>query len=184
MGASGTSGNAKGEGESNAAARTPLHWGLAAALVIISSAVAYKIIKSDGQIDVKGGLDGVQVKITQAQKTIASAQQEVSDAQHQLDAREGSLKQQEQELRDREAKVQELLASLDKTDKATPAPRSLTPQQAQVELKKLRAAPPLAAGAPEPEAVKSRIEKLDRLKANLGQTSIELKAAAQPIVAQ
>lgn len=148
--------------------------------MVVSSAVAYKIVKSDGQIDVKGGLDGVQVKITQAQKTIASAQQEVSDAQQQLDAREASLKQQEQALREREAKVQELLVSLDKTDKTTPAPRPLTPQQAQVELKKLRAAPPLAASAPEPQAVKSRIERLDRLKATLGQTSLELKAAAPP----
>jgi hypothetical protein len=90
------------------------------------------------------------------------------------------LKEQEQALHGREAKVQELLASLDKTDKTTPAPRSLTPQQVQVELKKLRLAPPLAAGAPEPIAVKSRIEKLDRLKDNLGQTSLELKAVAQP----
>ena len=67
-----------------------------------------------------------------------------------------------------------------RTDKTTPARGLLTPQQAQLELKKLRAAPPLAAGAPEPQAVKSRIEKLDRLKATLGQTSLELKAAAPP----
>jgi chromosome segregation ATPase len=175
---------AKTEAESDGAsaqARKPLYWGLAVAMVIVSSAVSYKIVKSDGQVDVKGGLDGIQVKISQAQKTIASAQQEVTDAQRQLDTRETSLQQQEQALHEREAKVQDLLASLDKTDKTTPAPRLLTPQQAQVELKKLRSSPPPLAAAPEPVAVKSRIEKLDRLKDNLGQTSIELKAVARPM---
>lgn len=158
--------------------RTPLFWGLAIAIVIISAAVAYRIIKTDGAIDVTGGVDGIQVKISQAQKTILSAQQEVSDAQHQLDARETDLKQREQTLQQREAKVQELLASM---DKATPASRMLTPQQAQVELKKLRAAPAAAvATAPEPVAVKARLEKLDQLRATLGKTSTELKAASKP----
>jgi chromosome segregation ATPase len=172
-------GAAEGE-RASAEARTPLYWGLAVALVVISGAVAYRIVKSDGQIDVKGGLDGVQVKITEAQKTIASAQQEVTDAQHQLDARETALNGQERALREREAKVQELLARLDNT---TPAPSKLTPEQARLELKSLRATPLAAAAAPEPLAVKSRIEKLDRLKATLGQTSVELKAAAGPSAA-
>jgi chromosome segregation ATPase len=181
-------GAAEGE-RASAGARTPLYWGLAVAMVVISGAVAYRIVKSDGQIDVKGGVDGIQVKITEAQKTIASAQQEVTDAQHQLDARETALKGQEQALHDREAKVQELLARLDKsdttdrTDKTTPAPNRLTPEQARQELKSLRATPLAAAPAPE-LAVKSRIEKLDRLKATLGQTSVELKAAAGPSVAR
>jgi chromosome segregation ATPase len=170
---------AAAEGErGGGAARSPLYWGLAVAMVIISAAVAYRIVKSDGQVDVKGGLDGIQVKITEAQKTIASAQQEVTDAQRQLDAREAALTSQQQALHDREAKVQELLARLDKTDKTTPAPSKLTAEQAQLELKSLRATPISAGAAPEPLAVKSRIEKLDRLKATLGQTSVELKAAA------
>ena len=171
-----TAGAAQAEDKS-AADRRPIYWALAIGLVLVSAAVSYKIVKSDGSVDVKGGVDGIQVKITQAQKTIESAQQEVSDAQHQLIAREASLKQQEQSLRDREAKVQELLASVDKT---TTAPRTLTPQQAQLELKKLRAEPSVAAGVPEPIAVKSRIEKLDQLKGALGKTSIELKAASKP----
>ncbi|MES1184778.1 MAG: hypothetical protein ABUL60_13270 [Myxococcales bacterium] len=175
-------GAADGE-RASASARTPLYWGLAVALVVISGAVAYRIVQSDGQIDVKGGLDGIQVKITEAQKTIASAQQEVTDAQHQLDARETALNSQERALREREAKVQELLARLDKTDKTTPAPSKLTPEEARLELKNLRTTPLAAGAAPEPLAVKSRIEKLDRLKATLGQTSVELKAAAGPSAA-
>jgi chromosome segregation ATPase len=171
-----TAGAAQADDKS-AADRRPIYWALAIGLVLVSAAVSYKIVKSDGSVDVTGGVDGIQVKITQAQKTIESAQQEVSDAQRQLDAREASLKQQEQSLREREAKVQELLASIDKT---TTAPRTLTPQQAQLELKKLRAAPPVAAGAPEPVAVAARIEKLDQLKGALGKTSIELKAAVKP----
>lgn len=168
---------AEGEGGTGAT-RMPLYWGLAVALVIISAAVAYRIVKSDGPVDVKGGLDGIQVKISEAQKTIASAQQEVTDAQRQLDAREAALAGQEQALHEREAKVQELLARLDKTDQTTPAPSKLTPEQARLELKSLRATPIPAGAAPELLAVKSRIEKLDRLKATLGQTSVELKAAA------
>ena len=175
-----TSVEGKSDGKAANAMRNPISWALAVGLVLVFAAVAYRIVKSDGSVDVKGGVDGIQVKITQAQKTIESAQQEVSDAQRQLAAREAALKQQEQSLRDREAKAQELLASLDKT---TTTPRTLTPQQAQVELTKLRAQPPVAVTAPEPVAVKSRIERLDQLKGALGKTSIELKAASKPAAA-
>lgn len=163
--------------EKGGAEKKPLWWSLAFGIGVLSLAVAYKIVKSDGQVDFQGGVDGIQVKVSQAQQTIASAQQEVADAQKQLDDRESRLKAQEQALQDRETKVQELLASLDHTEKA---PAKLTAQQAQTELKKLRATPPVAAGVPAPEqvAVKDRIDKLNELRSNLDKTSVELKAAA------
>jgi DNA repair exonuclease SbcCD ATPase subunit len=184
MGESAVASKAEAE-EKSGGDRTPLFWGLAIAIVVVSVAVAYRIVKTDGAIDVTGGVDGIQVKISQAQKTIASAQQEMSDAQHQLETRETELKQREQTLQERETKVQELLASL---EKATPASRTLTPQQAQqaqVELKKLRMAPAAAVvTAPEPVAVKARLEKLDQLRDTLGKTSTELKAASKPVAPQ
>lgn len=167
--------------ESGGSERKPLWWALAFGVVVLSCAVSYKIVKADGQVDFQGGADGIQVKISQAQKTIASAQQEVADAQKQLDERESHLKQQETALQEREAKVAELLASLDHTDKAA---AKLTAQQAQTELKKLRTAPPLAAaaGAGAASPVKVRIDKLGELRSDLDKTSAELKAASKPAV--
>lgn len=155
--------------------RKPLWWALAFGVVVLSCAVSYKIVKADGQVDFQGGADGIQVKISQAQKTIASAQQEVADAQKQLDEREAHLKAQESALQEREAKVDELLASIDHTDKT---PTKLTTQQVQTELKKLRTAPPLAAGMGAPNPVKVRIDKLGELRSDLDKTSAELKAAS------
>lgn len=171
--------------EKSGTEKKPLWWGLAAGVVILSVAVAYKIVKSDGNVDFQGGMDGIQVKISQAQKTIASAQQEVADAQKQLDEREAQLKTQQQALQEREAKVQELLASLDKTE--TSVPRKLTAAQVQTEIKKLRAAPPVAAaGAAAPASakpMKASIDKLTELRESLDKTNGELKAAAQPAAA-
>lgn len=93
-----------------------------------------------------------------------------------VDAREASLNQRAQNPQDREAKVQELLASL---DKSVFTPRALSPQQAQLELKQLRSAPPPVAAAPEPVAVKSRLEKLDPLRGALGKASVELEAVTK-----
>ncbi|HVY30267.1 MAG TPA: hypothetical protein VHB79_27105 [Polyangiaceae bacterium] len=166
--------------ESGGSERKPLWWALAFGVVVLSCAVAYKIVKADGQVDLQGGADGIQVKISQAQKTIASAQQEVADAQKQLDEREAHLKEQERALQDREAKVAELLASIDQTDKT---PAKLTTQQVQTELKKLRTAPPLAAGMGAASPVKVRIDKLGELRNDLDKTSAELKAAGAKVPA-
>jgi len=168
--------------EKDGAEKKPLWWGLAAGTVILSLAVGYRIVTGNGAVDIQTGADGIQVKISQAQKTIESAQEEVSSAQQQLKDRESALSRREQALSEREAKVQELIASLDKTS-LTPVPHPLTPQQAQAELKKLRASPPVAAAAPMPvetTPVKSRLEKLDQLRSVLAKTNTELNAAKAP----
>jgi chromosome segregation ATPase len=164
--------------EKSGAERKPLWWALAFGIGVLSLAVAYRIVKSDGNVDFQGGMDGIQVKISQAQKTIASAQQEVADAQKQLDERDALLKAREQAMTERETKVQELLASLDK-----PAAPPQQVHEAQTQLRKLRATVTPPPAAPEPTAMKVRIEKLDELRANLNKTNAALGAAAKPAAA-
>jgi DNA repair exonuclease SbcCD ATPase subunit len=171
--------------EKDGAEKKPLWWGVAAGTVILSLAVGYRIVTGSGDVNIQTNGDGIQVKITEAQKTIESAQEELRSAQQQLKDRESALGKREQALNEREAKVQELIASLDKTT-PSPSPHPLTPQQAQAELKKLRASPPVAAAAPMPvEAtpVKSRLEKLEQLRSVLVKTNTELNAAKAPAAA-
>src|SRR6185436_12908456 len=149
----------------NGGEKQPLWWGLAVAMVILSLAVAYKIVKSDGQVDFEGGLDGIQVKVSQAQKTIASAQQEVTAAEKQLDERDAALKAREQALSEREGKLQELIATLDRNQPQATPRTAMSP--ARAELEKLRAAPLPSAVAPEPVAVKARIDKLSEFRDTL-----------------
>lgn len=156
--------------------RRPLWYGVAAGIVILSVAVGYRIVQSDGAVDFSGGVDGIQIKISQAEKDIASAQREMVAAQQRLDEREGALKKTELELRAREAKVQELLASL--TPEPSVVPR-LTPKQVRVELEKLQAAP-LATPTPSAMAVKPQLDKLEALRGSLRRTNSELEAAAKP----
>jgi septal ring factor EnvC (AmiA/AmiB activator) len=168
----------EGADQKNGGEKKPLWWGLAVAMVILSSAVAYKIVKSDGQVDFEGGIDGIQVKVSQAQKTIASAQQEVTAAQKQLDERDTALKAREQALSEREGKLQELIATLDRSQQQAAPRAALSP--ARTELAKLRAAPLPAPVAPEPVAVKARIDKLSEFRDTLDKTNVALKAAAKP----
>jgi chromosome segregation ATPase len=156
--------------------RRPLWYGIAAGVVILSMAVGYRVVNTQGSVDFKGGVDGIQIKVSQAEKVIESAEREMKAAQQQLDEREAALKKAEQDLRARELKVQELLAGLTPTPSAAPR---LTPKQARVELEKIQAAP-LSTPLPN-TAVKSRLEKLEELRGNLQKTNTELKAAAQPV---
>src|SRR5262245_57417654 len=119
--------------------RRPLYYAGAFAIVVITLVVSYRLLKTEGAIDVKGGLDGIQIKISEAQRTIDAAQQQMTEAQRQLDQREAALRASEEALRAREAKVESLLAS------ATPTPAAPTPRismrEARVELEKITAAP-------------------------------------------
>jgi chromosome segregation ATPase len=156
--------------------RRPLWYGIAAGIVILSSAVSYRIIKSDGPVDFSGGVNGIEVKISQAQKTIESAQREMSAAQEQLDERAAALKKMEKELHEREARIDQLLASLTPTPSAAPR---LSVKQARAELEKIQAQPVAMAPA-EPMAVKPRLDKLEELRTSLQKTNTELKAAGRP----
>jgi chromosome segregation ATPase len=160
--------------------RRPLYYAGAFAIVVITLVVSYRILKTDGAIDVKGGLDGIQVKISEAQRTIDAAQQQMADAQRQLDQREAALRASETELRAREAKVESLLAGMTTTP-AAPTPR-LSPREARVELEKITAAPAIV---PAPSALPARpqLEKLGELRDKLGKTNIEIKTAAKPLAA-
>ena len=156
--------------------RRPLWYGIAVGIVILSMAVGYRVVNSQGPVDFKGGVDGIQIKVSHAEKVIESAEREMKAAQQQLDEREAALKKAEQDLRAREVKVQELLASLTPTPSAAPR---LTVKQARVELEKIQAAP---LSSPMPSmAVKPRLDKLEELRGNLQKTNTELKAAAQPL---
>lgn len=156
--------------------RRPLWYGIAVGIVILSTAVGYRVVNSQGPVDFKGGVDGIQIKVSQAEKVIESAEREMKAAQQQLDEREAALKKREQELREREGKVQELVAGLGPTPSGAPR---LTTKQARVELEKLQAAP---LSSPMPSmAVKPRLEKLEELRGSLQKTNTELKAAAKPV---
>jgi hypothetical protein len=162
--------------------RRPLWYGVAAGIVILSVAVGYRIVSGSEQVDFSGGVDGIQIKISQAEKAIESAQREMKAGQQQLNEREAALRKAEQELRARESKLQELLANL--SPPATPTPSAgatprLTPKQVRVELEKLQAAPVTSPTPPAME-VKPQLERLDELRGSLHRTGTELKAAARP----
>src|SRR5688572_12975429 len=159
--------------------RRPLWYGVAAGIVILSVAVSYRIVQSEGAVDFSGGVDGIQIKISKAERDIESAQREMSAAQQRLDEREAALKKSELDLRAREAKVQGLLASLSPEPSAGPR---LTPKQVRVELEKLQAAP-LATPTPSAMAVKPQLDRLEALRGSLRKTNTELEAAAKPLPA-
>src|SRR5689334_6210453 len=143
--------------------RRPLWYGVAAGIVILSVAFGYRIVNGNEQVDFSGGVDGIQIKISQAEKAIESAQREMKAGQQQLNEREAALKKAESELRTREAKLQELLSSL--TPPAGPTPVAgatprMTPKQVRAELEQLQAAP-LASPTPSTMEVKPRLEKLE-----------------------
>lgn len=165
-----------GKGADSGSERRPFWYAVSAAIVILALALAYRIAKGDGQVDVSGGADGIQVKISQAQKTIASAQQEMAAAQRQLDERQAALAKAEQALQERDQQLQALIAQL--TRSAASSQPQLSPKQAEAELKRLRgSALPLSTG--NPMLVKPRLEKLDELSRTLGKTSSELSVAAK-----
>jgi small-conductance mechanosensitive channel len=167
-------------GQAKSDDRRPLYYAGAFAIVVITLAVAYRIVGSSGAIDVKGGLDGIQVKISEAQKTIESAQQQMTDAQRQLDQREAALRASEEALRAREAKVETLLAGMTTTP-AAPTPR-LSVREARVELDKITAAPSVLP-APSASPARPQLEKLGELRDKLGKTNFEIKTAAKPLTA-
>lgn len=164
------------EASGGGAERRPLWYGLSAAIVILALALGYRIAKGDGQVDVSGGADGIQVKISQAQKTIASAQQEMAAAQQQLDERQAALAKAEQALKERDRQLQALVAQL--TSSAASSEPKLSPKQAQAELKRLQSSA-LPVSSASQIAVKPRLEKLDELSKTLGKTSSELSVAAK-----
>lgn len=162
--------------------RRPVWYALAVAIVLLTAAVSYRIVKTDGDIDVQGNKDGIQVKITQAQQTIDSAQHELSELSKQLDQRQAAIEKAELELTTRQAKVAELLASLEPSTPSGNRPRTIVQlRAAEEQLKTLRSAPPLATvAAPAPEAVKARVTKINELQQKLSKTSADLKAVQRP----
>ncbi|MGC4086882.1 MAG: hypothetical protein QM756_03080 [Polyangiaceae bacterium] len=162
--------------------KRPLYYALAIGIVMLTAAVSYRIVKTDGDIDVQGSKDGIQVKITQAQETIDSAQQELSELGKQLDQRQAALEKAEAELRARQDKVTELLGRLEKmSDKPKPA----QVKAVQAELDTLGKAPtPSIAVASNDEQVKTRVAKLTELQRKLSVTSSELKASSKVPVKQ
>jgi chromosome segregation ATPase len=148
--------------------KKPLWWGLAIGSVVLSLAVGYRIARSDGAVDFQTGMNGIQVKIDQAQKTIESAQQEVVSAQTALEQREAELAKREAALKEREAQLAQLLASAE-------AQRQLT-SSTREKLKELQTAAPPVPKVEKP-SVKANIDNLSQLRGNLQKTSTELDAA-------
>lgn len=165
--------------------RRVLYYAVSAAVFILALAIAYRIVTSEGNVDVAGSKDGLSVKITQiseAEQTIASAnnelkaaQQQLADAQSRLVDREATLARVEKELKDKEQRIQQLLQQL------TPTVRKPTAGElnnARVALQQLRAEPAAAqtlAPAPQTDALKQRLTKIEALQRSLAKTHESLK---------
>jgi soluble cytochrome b562 len=165
--------------------RRVLYYAIAGAVLILAGAVAYRIVTTEGNVDVAGGKDGLSVKITQiseAEQTIASAnielkaaQQQLADAQARLADREATLRRVENELKDKEQRMQRLLQQL---EPSVGKPNVGELNDARAALQKLQAEPaPARALAPVPQsdALKQRLTKIDELQRSLAKTHQSLK---------
>jgi len=162
-----------------------LYYAFGAAVLIVALAVAYRIVMTDGNLDVAGGKDGLSVKITQiseAERTIESAneelkaaQQQLADAQKRLAARDAAFSEAEKQLEDKEQRIQQLLQQLEASVRR---PNAAELSSARAELRKIQGdglTPRVIAPAPPADTLSSRVSKIDALQRSLARTQQNLK---------
>jgi septal ring factor EnvC (AmiA/AmiB activator) len=97
--------------------------GLAVALVLIASAVSFRIIKTTGNIEVSGSQEGVSVKISEAKQDLEQVRQILDDLKAQLEMKDEALRKAENALKSKEERIQQLLARLEEAShSAAPSP--------------------------------------------------------------
>ncbi len=95
----------------------------AVAIVLIASAVSFRIVKTTGNIEVTGGEGGVSVKISEAKQDLEQVRQILDDLKAQLEVKDEALRKAETDLKSKEERIQQLLARLEEAShSAAPSP--------------------------------------------------------------
>lgn len=137
---------------------------LGIAILVVALAGAYRVATGNTGFQIKGGSDGFEIKLEQAQQELRQASAEVSKAQEEVRTQAEELEKASAALAERESRLNELVASLQKQAGSAP---SVTPevkrglsdlnQQSATELVKIR--PPV-----DPNTFKSVDRRLERVE--------------------